>query len=75
MPHSVRAVIGLVFPFKQIINVLYPCEKDSESGHGIFMFAVDCLGSTAHTLFGIILRVCFWFHCSRVPARLCQCTL
>ena len=78
MLNSERAVTSmakwLVFLFKQII-VRYPLMTDSESGHDRFLFTVDCLGCVAHSPLSLVVffRFCLWFHCSRVPARLCQC--
>ena len=60
----------LVFLFKQV-TVRYPRATNSESDHdGRFR----CTDSHLVLSLEVFHRVCFWFHCSRVPARLCQCT-
>ena len=56
MLHNLNAVISmakrLVIPFKQI-PVCYTCVINSESGHDIIFFVVDCFGSIAQTLLGL----------------------
>ena len=78
MLYSERVVASmaewLVFLFQQVA-VCYPCVTNSESGHDSLLFAVKWLSCVAQTLLDldVIRKVCFWFRCSRVPARLCKC--